>query len=57
MDLVDDDGLDGAQDLAAAGGGDEEGEPPVTLRQRAFPLLELLRNAVKESCGVMWDRE
>jgi hypothetical protein len=30
--------------------------PPVSLRQRAFPLLELLRDAVKEQCGIMWDQ-
>jgi len=31
-------------------------EPPVTLAQRAWPLLEMLRNAQREECGVMWDR-
>ena len=35
-------------------GGDRE--PPVSLRQRAFPLLELLRNAEREECGVMWEQ-
>lgn len=29
--------------------------PPVSLRQRAFPMLELLRNAAREECGIMWD--
>jgi hypothetical protein len=30
--------------------------PPVSLRQRAFPMLELLRNAAREECGIMWDQ-
>jgi hypothetical protein len=28
----------------------------VSLRQRAFPMLELLRNAAREECGIMWDQ-
>lgn len=39
------------------GGGDEDREAAVPLRRRAFPLLELLRNAVRESCGVMWEQD
>lgn len=30
--------------------------PPVSLRQRAFPMLELLRNAAREECGILWDQ-
>lgn len=30
--------------------------PPVSLSQRAFPMLELLRNAAREECGIMWDQ-
>lgn len=30
--------------------------PPVSLRQRAFPMLELLRNAAQQECGIMWDK-
>jgi hypothetical protein len=33
----------------------EEEEPPVTLPQRAFPLIKLLQAAVKAECNVMWD--
>ena len=40
----------------AGGGQDPEREPAVTLARRAWPLLELLRNAMREECGVMWDR-
>lgn len=31
------------------------GEPPVSLHQRAYPMLEMLRAAAKDECGVMWD--
>jgi hypothetical protein len=33
----------------------EAREPPVSLRQRAFPMLEMFRGAIREECGVMWD--
>ena len=39
----------------ADGDADGEKEPPVPLRRRAFPLLELLGKAVDEGCGVQWD--
>lgn len=32
----------------------EKGEIPVSLRQRAFPLIELLERAAKEGCEVVW---
>ena len=32
----------------------EHGEIPVSLRQRAFPLIELLERAAKEGCEVVW---
>jgi hypothetical protein len=36
---------------------DREGkEPPVSLRQRAFPLVELLERAARKGCDVLWDR-
>ena len=35
-------------------GGDKE--PPVSLRQRAFPLIELLEHAVQMKCDVLWER-
>jgi hypothetical protein len=34
---------------------DEDDEPTVSLPQRALPLIELLRSAVKAECNVMWD--
>ncbi|KPK61386.1 MAG: hypothetical protein AMJ59_01450 [Gammaproteobacteria bacterium SG8_31] len=36
--------------------GDEDEKPPVTLHQRAYPLLELLERAEKEDCDVLWDK-
>lgn len=34
---------------------DDGEEPPVSLAQRAFPLIELLEAAAKRKCDVMWD--
>jgi hypothetical protein len=42
---------------AAAGDRDPENEPPVTLRQRAFPLIELLARAARRECHVVWEEE
>ena len=39
------------------GGGDEDGEAPVPLPQRAYPLLQLLRNAAAQKVDVMWQQE
>ena len=33
---------------------DHEYELPVSLRQRAFPLIELLERAAKRKCEVLW---
>ena len=33
-----------------------EGKAPVSLRQRAFPLIELLQRAAKKNADVIWDR-
>lgn len=33
---------------------EEDKEPPVSLKRRAFPLMELLARAAKEECEVMW---
>jgi hypothetical protein len=38
-------------------GGDEPTEPRVSLRQRAFPLLELLERAARKECAVVWEEE
>lgn len=35
----------------------EQREQPVSLGQRAYPLLELLRHAAQQNCAVMWDKE
>ena len=36
---------------------DEDDEkPPVTLRQRAYPLIDLLKRAQEEDCDVLWDK-
>ncbi|KTC65483.1 Domain of uncharacterised function (DUF1840) (plasmid) [Legionella adelaidensis] len=32
----------------------ENGEAPISLRNRAFPLIELLKAAAKKKCNVMW---
>lgn len=34
----------------------EDSEPPVSLRQRAFPLVELLERAARTGSDVLWDR-
>jgi hypothetical protein len=34
---------------------EEGGEPVVTLSQRAWPVIELLRAAAKAKCHVMWE--
>lgn len=38
----------------AARAGEDDPEPPVSLKQRAFPLIELLERAAKDECEVMW---
>jgi len=38
----------------AEGEDEEKAPPPVTLRQRAFPLLGLLEAAGKRNADVMW---
>lgn len=47
------------QSKTKASGGEEdkenkEKEPPVSLKRRAFPLMELLDRAAKDGCEVMW---
>ncbi|HCG5523709.1 TPA: DUF1840 domain-containing protein [Vibrio parahaemolyticus] len=36
---------------------EEHVEPAVSLGRRAFPLIELLKSAIKEECEVMWDNQ
>jgi hypothetical protein len=33
-----------------------EREPPVTLRKRALPLQDMLRNAIASESDLMWER-
>jgi hypothetical protein len=33
----------------------DDDEPPVSLSQRALPLIELLKAAEKNKCNVMWE--
>ena len=35
----------------------DEGETPVALSQRAFPLIELLERAAKSGADVIWEDE
>ena len=42
--------------VAQQSGNGEEKEPPVSIRQRAFPLIELLERAARDGCDVLWDR-
>ncbi|MGD2032983.1 MAG: DUF1840 domain-containing protein [Gammaproteobacteria bacterium] len=35
---------------------DDDEKPPVTLRQRAYPLIDLLKRAQEEDCDVLWDK-
>ena len=34
--------------------GEQDNELPVSLKQRAFPLIELLERAAKHQCEVLW---
>ncbi|HHF0508893.1 DUF1840 domain-containing protein [Vibrio sp. J2-4] len=36
---------------------EEQEEQTVNLGRRAFPLIELLKSAIKEECEVMWDSQ
>jgi hypothetical protein len=33
-----------------------EPEPPVTLRMRALPLIDMIETAVARNSDLMWDR-
>lgn len=39
------------------GEGKDDGEPRVGIRQRAFPLIELLERAAKRGCHVIWEEQ
>ncbi len=36
---------------------DRDDEPKVSLKQRAFPLVELLGRCVEKKCDVIWEQE
>jgi uncharacterized protein DUF1840 len=42
---------------AMDGEGEDQLEMPVSLRQRAFPLIDLLTRAVAKRAEVMWTRQ
>lgn len=42
---------------ARAAGSDPEAPPPVELPVRAYPLVQLLTEAARQECDVMWDRD
>ena len=47
----------GVREPAKASKPDDEGETPVGLQQRAFPLIELLELAAKQGADVIWETE
>ena len=42
----------GNEDAGSDGGTDAD--PPVSLAQRAFPMIELMRRALAEQCAIQW---
>lgn len=36
---------------------DRDGEPPVGMRQRAFPLIELLERTAQQNADMIWENE
>ncbi|EIU7853660.1 DUF1840 domain-containing protein [Vibrio parahaemolyticus] len=36
---------------------EEQEEQTISLGRRSFPLIELLKSAIKEECEVMWDSQ
>ena len=43
-----------AHEQAGAGDDDEEGKPAVALRQRLWPMIEMLRRAQAADAAVVW---
>ena len=46
-----------AHPVSAPQSRDDDGAPRVSLRQRAFPLIELLERAAKRGCHVIWEEQ
>lgn len=44
------------EDAPEAEAEEDERDIPVSLKNRAFPLLEMLRHAREQQCNIMWDR-
>ena len=46
----------GAGDGTGQQNDDDDGDanPPVSLAQRAFPMIELMRRAIDEQCAIQW---
>ena len=49
--------VDASTEKTPAPKANDEGEPPVNLRQRALPLIELLERAAKQGADVIWEEE
>jgi hypothetical protein len=49
--------VSGQTEKTSAQDQNNDGEPAVNLRQRAFPLVELLERAAKQRADVIWEEE
>lgn len=49
--------LAGASDARPNDKEEKDAEPKVGMRQRAFPLIELLERAAKQKADVIWEAE
>jgi len=45
---------DAASNASGQPAGSDKNELPVSIKQRAFPLIELLERAAKRKCEVLW---
>jgi hypothetical protein len=50
-------GVSGQGDKPTARDRDDEKEPPVSMRNRAVPLIDLLERAAKRGADVTWEEE
>jgi hypothetical protein len=49
------DAVQGSQQSVPPEGDDADAPPPVGLRLRAYPLIQLLSAAARQECDVMWE--